>query len=102
MTSKLAAPPPATKPVLNSITNRCGLCSSAVNTPWPPAFVSRSSQYNRSDRPLILEGRQEFAHQRTSFVKLMTPFELTFAEVNCDPYTVTGNGKVIGRQQSSQ
>jgi hypothetical protein len=102
MTSKSAGPPPATKPVLNSITNRCGLWSSAVNTPWPEEFVSRSSQYRRMARPSILDGRHAFAHQRFSFVKLMIPFEFTFADVKFDPYTVTGNGKVTGRQQSSQ
>jgi hypothetical protein len=85
MTSKSAGPPPATKPVRNSITNRCGFWSSAVKTPCPPPSVRRSSQYRRIARPRILDGKQAFAHQRFSFVKLIVPFELTLAEVKFVP-----------------
>ena len=57
----------------------------AVKMPEPLEFVSRSSQSAIAARPRIREGRQAFAHQRFSFVKLSIPFELTFAVVYCVP-----------------
>jgi hypothetical protein len=81
-TSKFAVPPPETNPTRYSITNRCGFCNSAVKTPWPPAFVSRSSQRSRTDLPSMRDGRHAFAHQRFSPVKLMMPFELMSPSVN--------------------
>jgi hypothetical protein len=79
--SKLALPATPAKPVLYSITNRCGLCSSAVKTPFPEGRVSRSSQKSSSDLPSIRDGRQAFAHHRLPSVKLTSPFELMSASV---------------------
>ena len=56
-----------------------------VKTPWPLAFVSRSSQYMSTDLPSTREGRQPLSHQRFSPVKLTTPFEFTFADVKVWP-----------------
>ena len=53
----------------------------AEKIPPPDRFVSRSSQRATVARPRMREGRQAFAHQRFSFVKLIIPFELTFAVV---------------------
>jgi hypothetical protein len=80
-TSKFALPPPETYPARYSITNRCGFWSSAVKTPCPPAFVSRSSHKSSTDAPSIRDGRQAFAHQRFSPVKLTIPFELMSASL---------------------